>query len=280
MADVVQYKLERMVNELDDLERRGLFSRREIAEIVKQRRKFEYRLKRPSPLKQDYLAYIDYEKSVDALRILRKKAVMRELKKKSDGAKKPKMKQSYSDFAGISRIVEIYRQATNRFKGDIELWFQYLEFCRQKRNGHLKKLSGFLSQVIRFHPKVPGVWIYAASLESTPFQLQPKNPISSDSRGNKHGEILKICKKEILADMINDFFKKNRHTGSGFLQKMVAVMTGSLSRLAIVSFVVQRRRHPECKRHVEAYKYLENAGFLLLPRPAACLYIETALKWN
>ncbi|KAL8198161.1 hypothetical protein R6Q57_029969 [Mikania cordata] len=162
MADVVQYKLERMVNELDDLERRGLFSRREIAEIVKQRRKFEYRLKRPSPLKQDYLAYIDYEKSVDALRILRKKAVMRELKKKSDGAKKPKMKQSYSDFAGISRIVEIYRQATNRFKGDIELWFQYLEFCRQKRNGHLKKV---LAQVIRFHPKVPGVWIYAASWE-------------------------------------------------------------------------------------------------------------------
>ncbi|XP_024983638.1 U3 small nucleolar RNA-associated protein 6 homolog [Cynara cardunculus var. scolymus] len=166
MADVVQYKLERMVNELDDLERRGLFSRREIAEIVKQRRKFEYRLKRPSPLKQDYLAYIDYEKSVDALRVLRKKAVMRELKKKSEDVKgvvkKPKMKHSVSDFSGISRIVEIYRSATNRFKGDIQLWFQYLEFCRQRRNGHMKKV---LAQVIRFHPKVPGVWIYAASWE-------------------------------------------------------------------------------------------------------------------
>ncbi|KAI3495187.1 hypothetical protein L1887_37401 [Cichorium endivia] len=167
MADVVQYKLERMVNELDDLERRGLFSRREIAEIVKQRRKFEYRLKRPSPLKQDYLAYIDYEKSLDALRVLRKKAMLRELKKKKseDGeavVKKPKMKQSVSDFSGISRIVEIYRLATNRFKGDIELWFQYLEFCRQRRNGHMKKV---LAQVIRFHPKVPGVWIYAASWE-------------------------------------------------------------------------------------------------------------------
>ncbi|KAJ0450248.1 putative U3 small nucleolar RNA-associated protein [Helianthus annuus] len=162
MADVVQYKLERMVNELDDLERRGLFSRREIAEIVKQRRKFEYRLKRPSPLKQDYIAYIDYEKSVDALRVLRKKAVMRELKKKSEKGKDSKMKQSYSDFSGVSRIVEIYRLATNRFKGDIELWFQYLEFCRQRRNGHMKKV---LAQVIRFHPKVPGVWIYAASWE-------------------------------------------------------------------------------------------------------------------
>ncbi|BBH02060.1 hypothetical protein Prudu_012511 [Prunus dulcis] len=48
MADVVQYRLERMINELDDLEQRMIFTRREIAEIVKQRRKFEYRLKRPS----------------------------------------------------------------------------------------------------------------------------------------------------------------------------------------------------------------------------------------
>ncbi|KAK1422588.1 hypothetical protein QVD17_17873 [Tagetes erecta] len=161
MADVVQYKLERMVNELEDLERRGIFSRREIAEIVKQRRKFEYRLKRPSPLKQDYLAYIDYENSLDALRLLRKKALMRQLNKQGQGGF-GKMKQSYSDFAGISRIVDIYRLATNRFKGDIQLWFHYLEFCRQRRNGHMKKV---LAQVIRFHPKVPGVWIYAASWE-------------------------------------------------------------------------------------------------------------------
>ncbi|CAH2056592.1 unnamed protein product [Thlaspi arvense] len=72
------------------------------------------------------------------------------------------MKKSLSDLAGVSRILEIYRLATNRFKGDIELWFQYLEFCRQRRNGRMKKV---LAQVIRFHPKVPGVWIYAAAWE-------------------------------------------------------------------------------------------------------------------
>lgn len=158
MADVVQYKLERMVKELDDLERRNLFSKLEISEIVKQRRKFEYRLKRPSPLKQDYLNYIEYEKNLDTLRILRRKAVSRELKEKGN----KRMKKSVSDYSGISRIVEIYKMATNRFKGDLDIWFQFLEFCRQKRNGHLKKA---LAQVVRFHPKVPGVWIYAAAWE-------------------------------------------------------------------------------------------------------------------
>uniref|UniRef100_A0A1J3E3P9 U3 small nucleolar RNA-associated protein 6-like protein n=1 Tax=Noccaea caerulescens TaxID=107243 RepID=A0A1J3E3P9_NOCCA len=157
MADVVQYRLERMVDELDDLERKGIFTRAEIGEIVKQRRKFEYRLKRPSPLKQDFIAYVDYESQLDELRRLRKKAASLQ----SDETK-TKKKKSVSDFAGVAKIVEIYRLATMRFKGDINLWFRYLEFCREKRNGRMKKV---LAQVIRFHPKVAAVWIYAAAWE-------------------------------------------------------------------------------------------------------------------
>ncbi|KAH6787763.1 U3 small nucleolar RNA-associated-like protein [Perilla frutescens var. hirtella] len=155
MADVVQFKLERMLDELDDLERRGLFSRREIAEIVKKRRKFEYRLKRPSPLKEDFFVYIDYEKQLDALRSLRKKAFER----KSGGEKS---KKSVSDHSCVTRILHIYQLATNRFKGDIELWFQYLEFCRARGHGRMKKA---LAQLVRFHPKIAGVWIYAAAWE-------------------------------------------------------------------------------------------------------------------
>ena len=136
MADVVQYRLERMVDELDDLEQRGLFSRREIAEIVKQRRKFEYRLKRPSPLKEDFLAYVEYETQLDALRRLRKKSVARELMKQGN----KKLKKSKSDFAGLLRIMDIYELALKRYKGDIDLWFCYLEFCRLRKNGRMKKV--------------------------------------------------------------------------------------------------------------------------------------------
>ncbi|XP_057753057.1 uncharacterized protein LOC130970890 [Arachis stenosperma] len=158
MADVVQYRMESMLDELDDLEQRGLFSRLEIAEIVKQRRKFEYRLKRPCPLKQDFLAYVDYETQLDALSALRKKSVARELKKQGN----KKLRKSKSDAAGMRRIVEIYELALKRYKGDIDLWFRYLEFCRQRKNGRMKKA---LAKVIRFHPKVPGVWIYTAAWE-------------------------------------------------------------------------------------------------------------------
>ncbi|XP_042517896.1 U3 small nucleolar RNA-associated protein 6 homolog [Macadamia integrifolia] len=158
MADVVQYRLERMVDELDDLERKGIFTHREIAEIVKKRRNFEYRLKRPGPLKEDFVAYIEYEKQLDSLRRLRRKSVVRQLKEKGN----KKLRKSVSDFAGVSRILEIYRLAVMRFKGDIDLWFQYLEFCREQGHGRMKQV---LAQAIRFHPKVPGLWIYAAAWE-------------------------------------------------------------------------------------------------------------------
>ncbi|KAL6573836.1 hypothetical protein OROHE_001378 [Orobanche hederae] len=155
MADVVQFRLECMLDELDDLDRLGLFSRQEISEIVDQRRKFEYRLQRPSPLKQDFVAYIDYEKQLDALRLLRKKSLSRKT-----GAEVSET--SVSDYACEARILYIYRLATTRFKGDIDLWFKYLEFCRERGHGRMKKA---LAQLVRFHPKVPGVWIYAAAWE-------------------------------------------------------------------------------------------------------------------
>ncbi|KAK9664731.1 hypothetical protein RND81_14G064200 [Saponaria officinalis] len=153
MADVVHHRLELMFPELEDLEKRAIFTRSEIGEIVKTRRKFEYRLKRPSPLKQDFLEYIEYEKQLDRLRVLRKRSISA-----GDGGKKKKA--SVSDSAGVRRIIEIYRMATMRFKGDIELWFEYLEFCKEKKNGRMKKA---LAEVMRFHPKVPAVWIYAAA---------------------------------------------------------------------------------------------------------------------
>ncbi|CAM8908886.1 unnamed protein product [Rhodiola kirilowii] len=105
MADVVQYKLERMVNELDDLEKRGLFTR-------------------PGN-RRNCQAAEKIRVSVEA---------------------------AESAEAGLSIV----------HRGDVELWFQYSEFCKERRNGRMKKV---LAQLIRFHPKVPGVWIYAAAWE-------------------------------------------------------------------------------------------------------------------
>ncbi|KAJ6819684.1 U3 small nucleolar RNA-associated protein 6-like protein [Iris pallida] len=180
MADVVQYRLERMADELDDLHSRGLFTRPELSRIVSRRRDFEYRLKRPSPLKSDFLLYIDYEQQIDRLRELRKRKIIGQMEDEDEeeeeeekeeeeveGEKKKrkrgkKWKKSISDIAGVMRILDVYRMAAARYKGDLDLWFRYLEFCRERKHGRMKKV---LAQALKFHPKVPGLWIYAAAWE-------------------------------------------------------------------------------------------------------------------
>lgn len=137
----MQLRLERMAEELEDLSKRGLFSRAELDSIVRNRREFEFRLKRPSPLKSDILAYIDYELNLDSLRQLRRRKILGQMKRNKK--RNRKWKKSISDWAGVKRILGVFRMGTLRFKGDLELWFRYLEFCRERKDGRMKEVSSF-----------------------------------------------------------------------------------------------------------------------------------------
>eukprot|EP00250_Pteridium_aquilinum_P015246 c22471_g1_i2 orf=145-2082(+) len=157
MADSVFYHLERMLPELDDLKERGLFSAAEVKEIARRRREFEFRLERRSKLKEDYLNYIQYELQLEKLRLLRKKALVRELHTSNR-----RWQPSLCDRASAMRVMLIYERATTRFKGDLNLWMQYLRYCRSQGTRRMQKV---LTKVLRLHPTVPGVWIYAAAWE-------------------------------------------------------------------------------------------------------------------
>lgn len=94
MAETVQYYLEQMVPELEDLERKEIFTKvsfqleefscwrlkklkflffqEEIKSIVKKRTNFEYALKRRPAQIIDFLKYIEYEMNLDLLKKKRK----------------------------------------------------------------------------------------------------------------------------------------------------------------------------------------------------------------
>ncbi|CAO3681564.1 unnamed protein product [Umbelopsis ramanniana] len=152
MADTVQFYLEQMVPELEDLENKNLFSKTEIKAIVKKRTNFEYALKRRISKKVDYLRYIEYEMNLEALR----------KKRKSRLESKP-AKQSLSDYAGTRRIFFVFERALRKFNGDISLWLQYIEFA--KANGANKTLGKIFADAIQLHPTKPALWIMAASWE-------------------------------------------------------------------------------------------------------------------
>ncbi|KAI9503068.1 U3 small nucleolar RNA-associated protein 6-domain-containing protein, partial [Coemansia spiralis] len=140
MAEAVQYHLERMVGELEDLERHQVFTKSELRQLVKKRTSFEYTLKRRRAQPVDYLRYIRYELNVDRLRRLRDQ------------------RRTQPDHT-TTRVVSIFERLLARHN-KADLWTQYIGFLMQRNNKRL--LSKAFARAIVAHPRVTRLWIMAA----------------------------------------------------------------------------------------------------------------------
>eukprot|EP00931_Biecheleriopsis_adriatica_P058534 TRINITY_DN3487_c0_g1_i1.p1 TRINITY_DN3487_c0_g1~~TRINITY_DN3487_c0_g1_i1.p1 ORF type:complete len:654 (+),score=171.71 TRINITY_DN3487_c0_g1_i1:65-1963(+) len=150
MADYVEQALQEMVPELDDLRRKQLFNEDEIRHIVRRRRDFEYTLQRNPGKPEDYLNYVRYEVALESLR--RRRSLDLGWKKRS-----------ISDYAGVKRVHNVLRRGSLRFKGDMRLWYQHIDFCL--RSGSTKTLNRVLLRAAKYHPKEIHLWLLAADRE-------------------------------------------------------------------------------------------------------------------
>lgn len=151
MADNVRRVLEEMVPELEDLEKRGYFSKSEIKQIVQRRQDFEYNLRRRAALKTDFQRYINYETSLERLRQLRRK------QRGIDGP------DTLADHCIVRRTHFIYERTLRKFRGDLALWSQWLRFCQRSKS--TRQMSRVLTRALQLHPTVPSLWTYAAAWE-------------------------------------------------------------------------------------------------------------------
>ncbi|KAJ1916740.1 U3 snoRNP protein [Mycoemilia scoparia] len=152
MAEIVQFKIEGMLPELEDLEKKKIFNKTEIKAIVKKRTNFEYSVRRRGPTREDFLRYIEYEMNLDALRKKRKSRLGIQSKK-----------TTISDFSITNRIKVIFERALHRHKGDIGLWLQYIDFA--KKSGLTRLQSELYARAIQVHPRNTTLWLAAASFE-------------------------------------------------------------------------------------------------------------------
>ncbi|KAI9485221.1 MAG: hypothetical protein EXX96DRAFT_544311 [Benjaminiella poitrasii] len=74
-----------------------------------------------------------------------------------------KLGGSNLQYSGVKRILGLYQRATTRFRGDVSLWLQYLEFAKSSKSYNI--LSSIFVQVIQYHPNNASLWIMAASYE-------------------------------------------------------------------------------------------------------------------
>lgn len=166
--------MEEMVPELEDLEKRGYFTKSEIRQIVKKRTDFEYRLKRRAAVKADYLRYsqdpcdcrialstkVTFAQSAVLLtccvgstfsipsidsgglimyRYVQYESRLDELRKLRKEAMGLEGKRGLADNGMTRRIHFIYQRATQKFRGDLRLWSSWLQFCKDTNS--TRKLS-------------------------------------------------------------------------------------------------------------------------------------------
>ena len=151
MAEVVELRVERGINELLQLERADLFASDEVRKVIKKRKMFEYRLQKFKKSKEDFLRYICYEES-----LLRLVAVRR--KKTGYSHKTKEIDQSIA-----SRISALYRAVVFRNQADVQLWLSYIEFCRKMNwKGNMGSL---FTRMLQVHNRKDHLWVAAAKFE-------------------------------------------------------------------------------------------------------------------
>ncbi|CAG8840603.1 19230_t:CDS:2, partial [Racocetra persica] len=108
----------------------------------------QYYLEKMVPELEDYE---QYEMNLEQLRKKRKERLAL------------RGKTSISDYAITRRLYHIFDRAVIKFKGDISLWLQYIEFAKSAGAGKL--LGKIFGRALQFHPTKPLFWILAAKWE-------------------------------------------------------------------------------------------------------------------
>lgn len=148
MAEFVQKNIESFIPELEQMERVGLATRDQVREILRRRKRFEYRLRRRKRSKEDYLTYIQYELNLYAL-LQKRRARLRIAQKKLE-----------IDLVIAKRINRLFKKAVLMFSGDCKLWLSHIDFCSRMGWNHV--VGTLYTRMLNLHSHKPEIWVAAA----------------------------------------------------------------------------------------------------------------------
>nr|CAD7590164.1 unnamed protein product [Timema genevievae] len=151
MSELLEFRLEEMLPELEQMESLQLFDKTEIRSILKRRREYETKLQRQNKTKDDFLLYIHYE--IEVLKLARSR--------QSDDSQSKKKSDIVYKIA--SRINKLFKNAIIRFRDDVRLWISYIKFCKLVH--FYTCISSMLGPMLQAHSDKPFLWKFAAQLE-------------------------------------------------------------------------------------------------------------------
>lgn len=153
----VQYELERTLPSLQLAAEHALFDREtEIRAITQKRRHFEGTLVRRHVLVSDFLRYVEYEESLEKLRVIR----LERTRQIQDVPRKDIAKMHNE---AIHHIVSIFERGTKRCRDSIDLWRYYLEWSQKmKMRSATSRIS---ARALALFPNNTNLWLFVADHE-------------------------------------------------------------------------------------------------------------------
>ncbi|XP_073808805.1 U3 small nucleolar RNA-associated protein 6 homolog isoform X1 [Danio rerio] len=151
MADIVQQRLEDRIPGLEQLERVGLFTNKEVKSMLKRSTALEYKLHRAIQCKDDFITYIQFE--INTLELIKKRRARIGYH----------FKREEIEYPIIQGINSVFRRATSKWQEDVQLWLSHVAF--NKKWGSKTQLSKILLSMLAIHPDKPALWIMAAKCE-------------------------------------------------------------------------------------------------------------------
>ncbi|XP_054501102.2 U3 small nucleolar RNA-associated protein 6 homolog [Agelaius phoeniceus] len=151
MAERIEQRLEDRIPELEQLERVGLFTHKEIRAVLRKASALEYKIQRRALRKEDFINYIQYE--VNLLELIKKRRA-----RIGYSFKKDEIEHSI-----LHRVHSLFNRATGKWKDDVQLWLSHVAFCKQWNAKH--QLSKVFSTMLAIHSNKPALWIMAAKWE-------------------------------------------------------------------------------------------------------------------
>jgi len=151
MAEYVESNLESMVPELEQLQRVQLFTKGEVNQVLKRRKRFEYKLQKQNKEKADFLAYIQYEMGILSLIELRREKTGY-LHKKEE-----------IDYAVARRITKLYKILQHRFQSDVKVWLSHIDFLKRMKWNDV--IGRTFRRMLQVHVTNASLWIAAAKYE-------------------------------------------------------------------------------------------------------------------
>jgi len=202
MSETARRFLEQRVPELEDLFKKRLFSKEEIKEIVAKRTQFEHKIKRNGCLKDDFVAYINYECELEVIR----KQRYRDLNIKG--------KHTVSDHSIVKYILSIYSRALLKFKGDVSLWEAYVQFAKDSKSE--KVVPKILASALQLHPDSASLWINSANWEFD-YNSNPASARALYQRGiriNRESKALWLAYFQMECNVVAKLIESKNDIGS------------------------------------------------------------------